>query len=98
MQNEVTIYIPEIGVFMDINEGSGDNLLPEDIQEGYKDYIYYEIYEYAGLGELKNTDGGMVMLTELFVDKYHEESEFIKDTLEYHYGKVFDYQLIKRAA
>lgn len=96
MNNEVTIYIPKIGVFMEISEGSGDNLLPEDEEEGYVDYINYEIYEYVQMGEMKNIDGGMLMLTELFVDKYHEESEFIKDVIQFHYDKDYEYVIISR--
>ena len=28
-----------------VREGSGENLLPEDVEEGYTDYIYYDIFD-----------------------------------------------------
>ena len=28
-----------------VHEGTGDNLLPEDVEEGYNDYIYYDTYD-----------------------------------------------------
>lgn len=59
-----------------VSEGTGDNLLAEDVDEGFNDYIYYEVYEgevtyflideyEQGEGnalEKMETDGGQVML------------------------------------
>lgn len=59
-----------------VAEGTGDNLLPEDVDEGFNDYIYYEVYDgkvtYSLIDEYEqgtgNTlekmemDGGQVML------------------------------------
>ena len=43
-----------------IAEGTGDNLLPEDQDQGYVDYIYYEQYELSQ--DMPEVDGGQVML------------------------------------
>ena len=66
-----------------VQEGTGDNLLDEDIEEGFVDYIYYDIYD----GEItypmidayesgddtdaldsKETDGGMALLYNPYVN------------------------------
>ena len=66
-----------------VREGSGDNLLPEDIEEGYNDYIYYDTYDgeitYSMLDAYESgddyrtlekmiSDGGMVLLYNAYVD------------------------------
>lgn len=84
MFDEIYIYVPAEQQILKISEGSGDNLLEEDIVEGYVDYIYYEQYsrEY-GFPEL---DGGMVMLTEMFQDKYESTKECIPAVLDMAFG------------
>ena len=66
-----------------VQEGTGDNLLDEDIEEGFVDYIYYDIYD----GEItypmidayesgddtdaldsKETDGGMALLYNPYIN------------------------------
>lgn len=42
-------------------EGTGDNLLPEDIKEGYVDYVMTNVYKQDGY-ELVEEDGGQMML------------------------------------
>lgn len=64
-------------------EGSGDNLLPEDVEEGYNDYIYYDTYDgeitYSMLDAYESgddyrtlekmiSDGGIVLLYNAYVD------------------------------
>ena len=66
-----------------VREGSGDNLLPEDVEEGYNDYIYYDTYDgeitYSMLDAYESgddyrtlekmiSDGGMVLLYNAYVD------------------------------
>ena len=41
MQSDILIWNKDVG-FVKINEGTGDNLLYEDKQEGYIDYINYD--------------------------------------------------------
>lgn len=78
------VYIPDMKEFLMACEGTGDNLLQEDIDEGFCDYVYIETYTYEGFnGELVEEDGGQLMLEELFVNKYGAEGsdEFKKDLL-----------------
>ena len=66
-----------------VQEGTGDNLLDEDIEEGFTDYIYYDIFDgeitYQMIdayesGDDQDTledmesDGGMVLLYNAYVD------------------------------
>ena len=75
---------PAVGQIIMISEGSGDNLLKEDIAEGYQDYINYEIYDVEqGMPE---ADGGMVMYKELVGEKFEKLSDAIPDVLDMAYG------------
>lgn len=80
---EVYIYVPDKGQVLRIDEGTGDNLLAEDEEAGYVDYIYYDVYDAAIRTEI---DGGQVMLTELFRDKYESTMDCIPDVLDMEYG------------
>ena len=59
----------EQGFYFHICEGTGDNLLKEDVAEGYVDYIYYSIYDsLRAIHEDSEYDGGMVLLKEYYQD------------------------------
>ena len=62
----VDFYINVDGKIVHITEGTGDNLLQEDIEEGYVDYIYYEVFDLAY--DFPESDGGMVLTTEYVAD------------------------------
>ena len=84
MFDTIYIFVPEMKQIVKISEGSGDNLLDEDIEAGYVDYIYYDTYAMgATLDEL---DGGMVMLTELFQEKFTCTKDAIPYVLDMAYG------------
>ena len=66
-----------------VREGSGENLLPEDVEEGYTDYIYYDIFDgeitYPMIDAYESgddqdaledmeSDGGMVLLYNAYID------------------------------
>ena len=66
-----------------VQEGTGDNLLPEDVEEGYNDYIYYDTYDgeitYSMLDAYESgddyrtlekmiSDGRMVLLYNAYID------------------------------
>lgn len=62
-------------IIYEIEEGTGDNLLNEDIEEGYVDYIYYSVYsslEAYNNGE-EEIDGGMILLKIYYIDLTPEE-------------------------
>lgn len=63
--------------FIKINEGSGDNLFPEDEADGYVDYIMLDFIEYDGY-DFTETDGGQVLLTEMYQEKFESETEVVQ--------------------
>ena len=77
MESNILIWNERVG-FIKINEGSGDNLLPEDELEGYVDYIMVDFIEYDGY-DFTETDGAQVMLTELYQEKF----EHVDDVIQY---------------
>lgn len=89
--DDIYIYVSvpnENGYIIYISEGTGDNLLSEDIEEGYVDYINYEIYMLDN--GIEEDDGGMIMLRELFRYKYSCTADCIPDVLEF----IYDTKLI----
>lgn len=84
MFDTIYIYVPEAKQIIKISEGTGDNLLDEDIEAGYVDYIYYE--QYVMDPEMRETDGGMVMLTELFREQFKCTADAIPNVLDMAYG------------
>lgn len=93
MFDDVYIYVPSEQQIIRIAEGSGDNLTDEDMDAGYVDYIYYEQYSReAGFPEV---DGGMIMLTELFQEKYDSTAECVSAVLDMAFGDVtMDYVIL----
>ena len=89
------VYMPESGLFINAVEGTGDNLLPEDMEEGYVDYVYITIYKWNG-DELEEFDGSMMLLKETFEDKYGNDNEaLVKDVMEFMDFNVSSYVEIK---
>lgn len=84
MFDTVFIYVPAMKQIVRISEGSGDNLLDEDIKAGYVDYIYYEQHE-VGI-DFPEVDGGQVMLTELFREQFTCTKDAIPHVLDMAYG------------
>lgn len=84
MFDTIYIYVPGEQQILKISEGSGDNLTEEDLLDGLVDYIYYEQYsrEYG----FPEVDGGMVMLTEMFQDKYESTEDCIPAVLDMAFG------------
>ena len=77
--SEILIWNKEVG-FVRIYEGTGDNLLREDIKEGYVDYINIDglEYSYGEFGECYDpVEGGMAMLTELYQEKFNSTEDVI---------------------
>lgn len=82
--DDLFLYVPEARQAIRIAEGSGDNLLKEDIREGYVDYIYYEQHE-VGAG-MPVVDGGQILLEEWLRDRYQCMAGCIPDVLDMAYG------------
>jgi len=77
---DILIWNKEVG-FIKINEGTGDNLLPEDEAQGYVDYIMMDFIEYDGI-DFYETDGGQVLLTEMYQDKFENETEVVQHLID----------------
>lgn len=82
--NDIFIYVQTKKQIIRIDEGSGDNLTDDDIAQGYVDYIYYEVYNVQQ--DLPEVDGGMIMLTELFQNKFKSVKDAIPAVLDMAYG------------
>lgn len=84
MFEDVYIYVPSFKQIIRISEGSGDNLTDADIDQGYVDYIYYD--SHSRELDLPEVDGGMIMLTELFQEKFKSTEEAIPSVLDMAFG------------
>ena len=95
MFDEIYVFVPEANQIIKISEGSGDNLLDEDIETGYVDYIYYEQYSVeTGFPEV---DGGMVMLTKLFREQFTCTKDCIPHVLDMAYcNDSLDYIVLEQ--
>ena len=82
--NDIFIYVQTKKQIIRIDEGSGDNLTDDDIEQGYVDYIYYEVYN--AQQDFPETDGGMIMLKEPFQEKFKSTKEAIPAVLDMAYG------------
>lgn len=66
------IFIKDINKLITAVEGTGDNLLDEDIAEGLKDYMMTSIYKVDG-EDVELEDGGQMMTSEYIKDLEPEE-------------------------
>ncbi len=81
---DLFLYVPEARQIVRIAEGTGDNLLEEDTDAGYVDYIYYD--QYMLDADMPDAGGGMVLLKEMLREKYGCLADCIPDVLEMAYG------------
>ena len=77
---DLFIYVPKFKQIIRIAEGTGDNLSPEDEENGYMDYIYYEQHEIST--DMPVVDGGQILLKEMLRDKYGCLADCIQSVLE----------------
>ena len=93
MFDEIYIYVPSKKQIIRITEGSGDNLTDDDLDQGYVDYIYYETHSLKQ--DLPEVDGGMILLKQLFKQKYNSTKESIQAVLDMAYeDEKIDYVLL----
>ena len=60
--------------YFHVYEGTGDNLLREDIDDGYVDYLNYDYYySMQDVYEDNAYDGGMILLKTLYQDMTLEQ-------------------------
>lgn len=84
MFDTIFIYVPDTKQIIRISEGTGDNLLDEDIDAGYVDYIYYEQHRVAI--DFPEVDGGQIMLTKPFQEQFTCTKDAIPNVLDMAYG------------
>lgn len=93
MFDEIYIYVPSKKQIIRITEGSGDNLTDDDLDQRYIDYIYYETHSLKQ--DLPEVDGGMILLNQLFRQKYNSTKESITAVLDMAYeDENIDYVLL----
>lgn len=84
MYPDIFVYVPDFKHILRIAEGDGMNLLDEDIEKGFVDYIYYDQHELnTGLEEI---DGGQIMLEKPFHEQFASMAECIPRVLQFAYG------------
>lgn len=74
MKDEIMVYVPKKKLFLYVAEGTGDNLWQEDMDEGYVDYLYIEVYKMDGT-EMFEVDGGELLLKEYVRDRYANDND-----------------------
>lgn len=74
------IWIKDADVLVTAEEGTGDNLLEEDIADGFNDYIMTNVYKRDGY-EIVEEDGGQLLTSEMVADL--EQDEIVKRLLDY---------------
>ena len=62
-------YIPKYETTIIAEEGTGDNLLREDYEQGYVDYINITVLDRDG----EELDGGMLLLKDYFSNLYPKQ-------------------------
>lgn len=75
-------YVSDVDRLIYVEDGSGDNLIREDIEEGYVDYVNFTTYFLDD--EICEDDGGMYMYRKNELDK--PITDIIKDIIETTYG------------
>lgn len=79
---EALIYVPEHKTLITAVEGTGDNLLQEDIDDGYVDYAMSTIYNREG-EDISVLDSGQIMFDKLVRDMTFDE--FVRKVVGYYY-------------
>lgn len=87
--DDIYIFVPEKKEIIRISEGTGD-LLPEDKEEEYIDYVDYEQYRFEdGIKKKNSRRGRRVLLKEPFQEKFCCTAECIPEVLYGAYGNYF---------
>ena len=90
--DDILGFFPDKGIIIRVSEGTGDNLLEEDIEEEYKDYILYEVFDvndFFTQEQIDSCDGGMIMYEEFVRDKFRNLKEcLVSDVIKFVCGEV----------
>ena len=72
---DLIVYVPFAERLFRILKGDGLNLTSEDIEDGYVDYLYYDVYDIQELSDIE--DGGLVLLEKEIHEEFNDLSELI---------------------
>ena len=90
--DDILGFFPDKGIIIRVSEGTGDNLLEEDIEEEYTDYILYEVFDvndFFTQEQIDSCDGGMIMYEEFVRDKFRNLKEcLVSDVIKFVCGEV----------
>ena len=71
-------------LFINAAFGTGDNLTPDDIADGYDDYIYFDTFRWNGdMMNPDSLDGGLILFKKAESDLYDNLDSFTKVVLEF---------------
>ena len=73
--------------FVHVEEGTGDNLLKEDMKAGFVDYLNWTLYRFEG-GAFGEIDGGMLLLDKPCDEKYPDAHSVVWDILKQAYDEI----------
>lgn len=91
----IWFFVPSQNHLIFLQEGCGDNLLPEDVEEGNVDYLDYMAYDMEN-GEISEGGGGELLLKQMVQEKYTCLAEAIPDILDFEYDDPYmDAQILK---
>mgnify|MGYP007003814602 FL=1 len=81
---DLFIFVLEMKQVIRISEGTGDNLLWEDKEKGYVDYIYYDQHELSI--DMPVVEGGQVLLKGMYRNLFRCTADCIPRVLDMAYG------------
>lgn len=92
----IWFFVPAKAQLVFLQEGSGDNLLPEDRKEGIVDYFDITAYSMNSCGDIEEDDGGQLLLHYMIQEHYGCLADAIPDVLDFLFDEPFlDAQILK---
>jgi hypothetical protein len=76
---DLVIFVKDYEKIIRISEGNGCNLTTEDIDEGYVDYIYYDVFDAQDFQDVE--DGGMVLTEKPIKEEFVSVKEAVERVL-----------------
>ena len=97
-QDSVLIYMPDYG-YVNMFDGEGINMIETDYDEGFLDYIYFDVYktlEDYNTDPCLSIDGGMIMLTDYYQNMFNSPKEVVDYVIDTGFIPECDYEIIKK--
>lgn len=84
---DLVIYCIRNEKIIRISEGDGCNLSQEDIDNGYVDYLYYDIFDPQDIQDVE--DGGMILLEKPIKEEFDNIATLVYRVLSISFGDDF---------